>query len=326
MSRKIHPVIGIMITAIALSLFIGTPFASASSAKEHGAKETPAKAETSKEKETVKKASEDGFKKNDSAVQPKAEKKAEVKTDKKAVKKSEKKTAAVHDSKDQGHGSGHHAVGMSAEKALAKLLEGNTRYVDGKTSAPNRSKERRSEVAKGQHPFAVVLGCSDSRVPPELLFDAGFGDLFVVRTAGNIADSVALGSIEYAVEHLGSKLVVVLGHERCGAVDATVKGGDTPANIKNVCNMIRPAVDKARDKHPEDLLEASVKSNVKMVAEHLRTSPIIGEMIQDGVVKIVGAYYDLDTGAVDVIFNPCMLISLPAAQPSHQAAAAAHAH
>ena len=118
-----------------------------------------------------------------------------------------------------------HAEGPSADAALAKLIAGNRRYVQHRQQYPDQSLPHRKELVSGQHPFAVILGCADSRVPPELLFDQGLGDLFVIRVAGNLVDDVVLGSIEYAVEHLGTKLIMVLGHEKCGAVSAAVEGG-----------------------------------------------------------------------------------------------------
>jgi carbonic anhydrase len=203
----------------------------------------------------------------------------------------------------------HHEPSLEPEEALKKLLEGNKRYVAGKAAGPNRSEMRRAEIANGQHPFAVILSCSDSRVPPELLFDQGFGDLFVVRTAGNVVDDLAIGSIEYAVEHLGVKLIVVLGHERCGAVDATLKGGEAPGKIKAVVDAIRPAVERAKgkgaDSHGCDLLCNSVKMNVKMVAEKLRaSSTVLAEFMEDGMLKEAGAYYDLDSGVVSLTYKP----------------------
>ena len=112
---------------------------------------------------------------------------------------------------------------------------------------PNQGVERRKELVEGQHPFAIILCCSDSRVPPEVIFDQGLGDLFIVRTAGNVFDNIALGSIEYAVEHLEVPLLVVLGHGQCGAVTATVEGGHAPGHISNVVEAIQPAVVKAYD-------------------------------------------------------------------------------
>lgn len=204
-------------------------------------------------------------------------------------------------------GHGDHAVSVNADEALKRLLEGNKRYADGKTKGPNRSAARRTELAKAQHPIAVVVSCSDSRVPPELLFDQGFGDVFVVRTAGNVVDSIALGSIEYAVDHLGTKLILVLGHERCGAVTATLQGGEAPGNIKSVVDAIKPAVEKGKARHTGhgEVLDTCIISNVKQVAEKIRkTAPILSEKVEDGMLKVVGAYYDLDSGAVNMTYMP----------------------
>lgn len=213
--------------------------------------------------------------------------------------------AAVHKAAAGGHG--EHAVSVGADEALKRLLEGNTRYASGKAKGPNRSSARRTELAKAQHPIAVVVSCSDSRVPPELLFDQGFGDIFVVRTAGNIVDSIALGSIEYAVDHLGTKLILVLGHERCGAVTAAMQGGDAPGNIKSVVDTIKPAVEKGKARHTGhgEVLDSCIISNVKQVAEKIRkTAPILSEKVEDGMLKVVGAYYDLDSGAVNMTYMP----------------------
>jgi carbonic anhydrase len=222
------------------------------------------------------------------------------------AKKQKSQTVKGHGA-SAASGHGDHGGGVDADDALKKLLDGNKRYAGNSAKGPNRSAARRAELAKGQHPFAVVVTCSDSRVPPELLFDQGFGDIFVVRTAGNIVDAVALGSIEYAVDHLGTKLVLVLGHERCGAVAATLQGGDAPANIKCVVDTIKPAVDKGKSRHSGhgELLDTCVKTNVKFVAEKIRTTPpILAEAVNDGMVRVVGAYYDLDSGLVSVTYNP----------------------
>ena len=240
---------------------------------------------------------------------------------KEAVKEKEPHAAAAatHDAaastSHNAAASASHDTGgaVSAEDALKKLIEGNKRYVDGKSVNPRRNPARRTELAGGQHPFAVVLSCSDSRVPPEVVFDQGLGDLFVIRTAGHVVDEMAIGSIEYAVEHLGTKLIMVLGHKRCGAVTAAVQSFDAPAhkaaevcNICSIINAIRPSVEKVKDKQG-DLLDNSVKANVKMVAERLRSSkPVLAELAADGVLKVVGGYYDLDTGAVTVTYSPCM--------------------
>jgi carbonic anhydrase len=236
---------------------------------------------------------------------------------------SHKKPAAKEEVKkkeageEQGHGSapakeahgaaaagGREVIAIEADEAYKKLMDGNKQYVSGKLSTVHSTGARRTEVAKGQHPFAIILSCSDSRVPPEIVFNQGIGDLFVVRTAGHVADDQAIGSIEYAVEHLGVRLIMVLGHERCGAVDATVKGGAAPGHIASVVAAIKPAVDIAKEK-PGEIMDNAVKANTKMVAQKLAgAKPFLSEMYEDGVLKILGAVYDLDTGAVALTYNP----------------------
>lgn len=227
----------------------------------------------------------------------------------KKVKPAAKKAAAHKAPAAHAAATGHgdHVVALGADEALKQLLEGNKRFISGHAKGPNRTAARRAELATGQHPIAVVVSCSDSRVPPELLFDQGFGDVFVVRTAGNIVDSIALGSIEYAVDHLGTKLILVLGHERCGAVTAAMQGGDAPGNIKSVVEAIKPAVEKGKAIHTGhgEVLDSCIRSNVKQVAEKIRkAAPILSEKVEDGMVKVVGAYYDLDTGMVDMTYMP----------------------
>ena len=193
------------------------------------------------------------------------------------------------------------SAAFSNERFVQKLLDGNRRYVSGKPSHPNQTPERRTDVAKGQHPFAVVVSCSDSRVPPEIIFDQGIGDLFVVRVAGNILDDAGLGSIEYAAEHLHVSLIMVLGHERCGAVEAAVKGGEAPGHIKSLVGAIQPAVEKARGE-PGDLAENAMRTNVKMVVDHLKASkPTLEHLVHNGTLTVVGARYDLDDGQVSII-------------------------
>ena len=188
--------------------------------------------------------------------------------------------------------------GGNPEAALTKLLDGNSRYIGAKPIHPNQASDTRIKTANEQKPFAIIVTCSDSRVPPEILFDQGIGDLFVIRIAGNIVDDNALGSIEYAAEHLGTNLVVVLGHERCGAVGATVKGGEAPGHIASLVKTIKPAVEKAR-KEKGDLLENSIKNNAIAVAQKIKNSkPILSEMIKEGKLKVVSARYDLDDGKV----------------------------
>ena len=192
---------------------------------------------------------------------------------------------------------------LSADQALQMLMEGNRRYVAAKMLRPNQSAQRRGEVAKDQSPFAVILGCSDSRVPPEVVFDQGLGDLFVIRVAGNVVDNLAIGSIEYAVAHLGAPLVMVLGHSRCGAVSAAVqvveKNAPAPGHIASLVEAVWPAVNKMRGR-PGDLVDNAVTANVALVVERLRaTPPTLAEAVQKGRLRIVGARYDLDTGVVE---------------------------
>ena len=146
------------------------------------------------------------------------------------------------------------------KEALERLMKGNERFVKGRAIQPNGSPEHRRELLAGQEPFAVVLGCSDSRVPPEIIFDCGLGEIFVIRVAGNILDDVVIGSIEYAVEHLGTRLVLVLGHESCGAVGASLEGGEAGGHIDSIVNAIVPAVESVRAQKG-DLYENAIKAN-----------------------------------------------------------------
>jgi carbonic anhydrase len=194
--------------------------------------------------------------------------------------------------------------GLSAAESLRLLKEGNTRYVEGKPRHPHQDRERRALTsAQGQHPLATVLTCSDSRVPPEIIFDQGLGDIFVVRVAGNVAATDEIGSIEYAVDHLNTPLVVVLGHTQCGAVAAVVNDAKLPPNIAALIEPIKPAVARAREDHPDAandvILNAAIQDNVwQAIADMLAQSPIIREKVKDGQVKVVGALYDIDTGKV----------------------------
>ena len=190
---------------------------------------------------------------------------------------------------------------LNVQQSLKKLLEGNKRCVVCKQQNPRQDARRRKEVSKGQKPFAVIVGCSDSRIPPELIFDQGLGDLFVVRLAGNIVDALALGSIEYAVEHLGTKLVVVLGHGKCGAVTAATKGPDAPGHVGAIVKAIQPAVKKVQ-KMSGDLVDNAIRANASLVANKIKSSkPILAEMVNKGEIEVVGAYYNIDTGAVELL-------------------------
>jgi len=186
-------------------------------------------------------------------------------------------------------------------QALQLLIEGNKRFAAMNATHPNQGKERRDEVKGGQKPFAVIVGCSDSRIPPEILFDQGIGDVFVIRLAGNIVDDTALGSIEYAVDHLGARLVVVLGHAKCGAVTAATQGGEAHGHIGSIVQLIIPAVEQARAKSG-DLIDNSIKENARLVAATISSSkPILSKMAEDGKIAVVPAYYDIDTGMVELL-------------------------
>jgi carbonic anhydrase len=190
---------------------------------------------------------------------------------------------------------------LTPDQALAKLIEGNARFAAGGATHPNQSTERRAALASGQTPFAIVLTCSDSRVAPEIYFDQGLGDLFVLRNAGNVLDDHTVGSIEYAIEHLHATLVVVVGHEKCGAVSATVAGGHAPGHIHSIVESIEPAFEsvKALD---GDKVENTVRANARRVAEILsHVEPIVGEAVKSGHVKVVAGRYDLATGRVELL-------------------------
>jgi carbonic anhydrase len=210
--------------------------------------------------------------------------------------------------------------------ALSRLKEGNGRFISGNMQHPHESNDerayiaknsyenpggislgmtsdqaakRRTELTKNQHPFAIILSCSDSRVPPEIVFDEGLGDLFIVRVAGNVLNDEGLGSIEYGVDVLGARLIVVLGHQSCGAVDAAMKtvaaNGKAPGHIQSLVAAIKPVVVAT----PKADLETTIKANVKHVADALRSStPILKGRVDSGDVQVIGGYYTLDTGAV----------------------------
>jgi carbonic anhydrase len=189
--------------------------------------------------------------------------------------------------------------------ALERLLAGNARYVANRLQYPGHSSERRAQVAEGQHPFAAILCCSDSRVPPEILFDQGLGDLFVTRVAGNVADDELIGSLEYAVEHLGVRLIMVLGHERCGAVRAALEtvlaGAEAEGHLEHLVQAIEPALEEAQLAYG-DAWEAVAAANVERQAALLRHSrPLLAEFVEAGEVEVVAARYDLDSGWVTLL-------------------------
>jgi carbonic anhydrase len=192
----------------------------------------------------------------------------------------------------------------TADEIIAQLKQGNERFASGKPTYPHESLMRRAEVAAGQHPIATVISCSDSRVPPELLFDEGIGDLFLVRVIGNIGGADETGSAEYGVEHLGTPLLVVLGHASCGAVTAAVNHLEVRGSIPPLLAHIQPAVQTARKAHPElkgnDLVPAVVEANVwHSIQELFARSEIIRTKVRSDKLKVVGAIYDLKSGQVN---------------------------
>ena len=195
---------------------------------------------------------------------------------------------------------------LTADQALATLKEGNAKFLTDSPLRAVQGRARRLEIARGQAPFAVLVSCSDSRVPPEVLFGRGLGELFIVRNAGNTVDTVALGSIEYAIAVLGVPLIVVLGHERCGAVDAALsvveKNTVFPGSLNQMIEPILPAALLARSSGAkgEALLDAAVRENIRRVVNRIKNSePVLMNPIKTGKVKVVGARYDLDDGEVD---------------------------
>jgi carbonic anhydrase len=215
---------------------------------------------------------------------------------------------------------------ISPADAVSRLKEGNGRFTAGNPHRPHdlvderkyiaansyenagtislgmtseQAAKRRAGLTKSQHPFAIILSCSDSRVPPEIAFDQGLGDLFVVRVAGNVINDEGLGSIEYSVDHLGTRLILVLGHQSCGAVKAAKEtiaaNGKAPGHIESLVTAIKPAVEATA----KDDLDATIRANVKNVVQALRSStPILKAKVDSGEIQVIGGYYSLDTGAV----------------------------
>ena len=199
----------------------------------------------------------------------------------------------------QSHAAASHPI-PSADTVWSDLMAGNQRFVAGKPRSYDLVPLRR-KLASGQSPNVIILSCSDSRVSPEVIFDQSLGDIFVVRTAGNIADPVALGSIEYAVDHIHSPLLVVLGHTKCGAVTAACSGDKMPSpNLDAIVSKISPAVSQAKSyAKPDDLIEAAIKENVHQSAKDVQAnSEIVRDAVKSGKLKVVEAEYQLDTGEV----------------------------
>jgi carbonic anhydrase len=193
---------------------------------------------------------------------------------------------------------------LSPKEALEKLLEGNKRFTGAEREYPNQKAQHRKSTAKeGQKPFVSILSCSDSRVPIEHVFDVGIGEIFVVRVAGNVADKIEIGSLEYGTGHLGTPLLVVMGHTKCGAVTAVVTKSAVGGNVVSIVKDIQPAVDKAKADYPslpeDELIPKAIKANVwKAVEDILKNSEEIRKLVKDGKLKVVGALYDIETGVV----------------------------
>jgi carbonic anhydrase len=197
------------------------------------------------------------------------------------------------------------AARVKPNQALQLLMAGNRRWVRGRLAHPNLSVARRRALRHEQNPFATVFSCIDSRVPPEVVFDRGIGDLAVVRTGAHIIDaSVVLGSVEFAPDHLATPLILVMGHQRCGAVKAAIEtiqtGGTAPGHIQSVVDALRPAYAVAI-RQRGNLLDNMVRAQTKLAVIALRAAPVIKSLISQGKLRVIGGYYSLDTGRVSII-------------------------
>ncbi len=194
---------------------------------------------------------------------------------------------------------------VTPQTALNMLKDGNLRFVNGTLIHPNLTHEARlATVEQGQHPYATIIGCSDSRVPIEAIFDAGIGELFIVRVAGNVVDTDEAGSIEYGVGHLHTPLLVVLGHTHCGAVTAVTRGDEVHGSIPALVDNIIPAVEKAKHDHGSvftpELVEAAIKQNVwQSIEDLIKTSSEAVELVKEGKLQVIGAIYNLSTGQIE---------------------------
>lgn len=196
---------------------------------------------------------------------------------------------------------GNKLLNMNSKEALNKLLEGNQRFIQGTMGCKNSSIEQLREMANNHKPFAVVIGCSDSRVVPEIIFDQGLGELFVVRVAGNTVDNVCIGSVEYAVEHLNIPLVLVLGHTECGVFKTATSGDDVHHHLGSLVETAKKAVERIKDFEGCSLSNA-IKENIHILVDKLQySSPTIDKFIKEGKVEIRGALYDIKTGKIGVL-------------------------
>lgn len=192
------------------------------------------------------------------------------------------------------------AMMITPDSALQKLMEGNARSASDQMLHPNRTIERREAIIAQQTPFAIIVGCSDSRVPPEIIFDQGLGDLFIVRVAGNVIGPIELDSIEYAAKYLGASLILVMGHQNCGAVTAVVNR--QTAEIEDVAKLIEPAIQGKKDISIDDAVKANVIHAVNYL-KSLNQSSCLTQLSKEGKLKVVGGYYDLASGKVTLVTN-----------------------
>lgn len=192
---------------------------------------------------------------------------------------------------------------ITYDNPVKQLMDGNQRFVTMHATHPHESRERVREIASGQHPFAAVICCSDSRVPPEVIFDQGLGDLFVVRTAGNLMGGLEIGSIEYAVEHLSVKQILVMGHKECGAIKAFTEGGDVPGHIKDIVDSIKAEKEITQlPANEQNKLDGCIRANILHgIHQLMQHSPIIAEKVKKGELNINGACYDIRRGLVELI-------------------------
>jgi len=187
---------------------------------------------------------------------------------------------------------------IDAAEALRRLVEGNARFVAGRPEHPRQDAAHRRDQCTGQRPLAAIVGCADARVPPEILFDQGVGDLFVLRVAGNVVDDAMLGSLEYAVAHLGTPLIVVLAHASCGAVGAALAGGEHPGHLPAITDAIRPAIEATRGAPGNLAANVTIAHAHAMVERIRRAGPLIAPAVAAGKVEVVALYYELDSGEV----------------------------
>ena len=187
------------------------------------------------------------------------------------------------------------------DQVLEELIEGNKRFIENRPETPNQNYVRLQEVAQEQKPLVSIMSCSDSRVPLAVVFDRGIGDLFVVRDAGNIATPEEIGSLEYGAAVLGTPLLMVLGHEKCGAVKAAMENKPLPGQIGSIVAAIQPAINRDKQNDSEEFYIETIKNNVKLQIEKLNSSPLLHDLVEQGKLMMVGAYYSLKTGEVSII-------------------------